>query len=86
MTTSFLDTFAYSCACVEVVESGLATSVQDGRPRLNGDGIPYGGPMDSVAFRAANLLAGNEEDVEALECTMMCVLSFPFFSRNLGCN
>lgn len=31
--------------------------------------------MDALAFKAANLLAGNAEDVEALECTIMSGLS-----------
>lgn len=69
--TTFLDSFEYVCPCIEVIESGLATSVQDGIPRVKGDGIPYGGPFDTLAARAANVLAGNEEIVEVLECTMV---------------
>ncbi|KAI5481371.1 urea carboxylase [Pseudohyphozyma bogoriensis] len=54
VTTKFLDTFPYVSSCVEVVDGGLSTSVQDLIPRLSGDGIPRGGPMDELAFQAAN--------------------------------
>src|SRR5262249_25275649 len=33
-------------------------------------GVPPSGPMDSLAFRIANSLAGNPESAAALECTM----------------
>jgi hypothetical protein len=81
VTTAFLDSFEYTCSCIEVIESGLATSVQDGTPRVKGDGIPYGGPFDTIAARAANVLAGNDERAEVLECTMMSV----FIHLDPGC-
>ncbi|GAA5886536.1 hypothetical protein JCM6882_001679 [Rhodosporidiobolus microsporus] len=72
VTTKFLDTFPYTLSCIEVVDGGLATTVQDGRPRLSsgGDGIPRGGPMDSLAAKAANLLVGNEPEVECFEAIL----------------
>ena len=38
IATAFLDTFAYTYPCIEILDGGLATSVQDMRPRLTGDG------------------------------------------------
>ncbi|GAA5838018.1 hypothetical protein JCM11251_006825 [Rhodosporidiobolus azoricus] len=77
VTTKFLDTFPYTLSCIEVVDGGLSTTVQDGRPRLSptGDGIPRGGPMDSLAAKAANLLVGNKPEVECFEA----ILSGPTF-------
>ena len=72
VTTSFLDTFAYSASCIEVLDEGLSTTIQDLRPRIcpSGDGIPPGGAMDELAFRCANTLAGNSTEVEAIEITL----------------
>ncbi len=40
-------------------------------------GIPRSGPMDSIAFRAANILVGNSPGTEALEVTLLgCRLYF----------
>ncbi len=52
-----------------VVEPGLQTTVQDypGRIGLWRVGIPPSGPMDSLAFRLANLLVGNPPGIAALE-------------------
>lgn len=49
---------------MEVVAPGLQTSVQDwpGRTGLWHVGVPPSGPMDSLAHRLANALAGNDED------------------------
>lgn len=54
---------------ITVVEPGLQTTVQDypGRVGLWRVGIPPSGPMDSFAFRLANLLAGNPPGAAALE-------------------
>lgn len=72
ITTKYLDTFPYTHSCIEVVDGGLSTTVQDGRPRLpsGGDGIPRGGPMDPWAAKAANLLVGNPVETEVLEITI----------------
>jgi biotin-dependent carboxylase-like uncharacterized protein len=57
---------------IEVVKPGLATSVQDaGRPGYYNIGIPLSGALDQYAFRAANLLVGNEEGAAALEATLL---------------
>ncbi|GAA5984795.1 hypothetical protein JCM10908_003507 [Rhodotorula pacifica] len=72
VTTKFLDSYEYKPSCIEVVDGGLSTSVQDGRPRLpsGGDGIPRSGPADELAAKAANLLVGNPVVTEVLEATV----------------
>jgi len=52
-----------------VVKAGLETSIQDypGRIGYWALGIPPSGPMDSLAFRLANLLVGNAVGAAALE-------------------
>ncbi len=53
---------------LEVLEGGLATTVQDGgRKGLYELGIPPSGAMDDFSLRAANLLVGNPEEAAALE-------------------
>jgi urea carboxylase len=56
-------------AAIEVREPGLQTTVQDypGRVGFWRVGIPPSGPMDSLAFRLANLLVGNAPGAAALE-------------------
>ena len=57
---------------IEVVEAGIQTTVQDypGRQGMQAQGFFPAGPMDHVALRAANLLAGNAEGEAALEVTL----------------
>lgn len=57
---------------LEIISGGLYTTVQDlpGRLGLWNVGVPPSGPMDSLAFRVANLLAGNPETEAGLEITM----------------
>jgi biotin-dependent carboxylase-like uncharacterized protein len=53
---------------LEVMEvSGLATVQDGGRDGWRRFGVPASGPMDVFAFRAANMLAGNNPEVAALE-------------------
>ncbi|HEU5432294.1 MAG TPA: 5-oxoprolinase/urea amidolyase family protein [Thermomicrobiales bacterium] len=56
---------------IEVLEGGIQTTVQDfpGRQGLLDQGICPAGPFDSVAFRLANLLVGNDPGAAALEIT-----------------
>lgn len=57
---------------VEVLESGLLTTVQDaGRPGFESEGVPRGGAADLLSYRVANRLAGNPDDVPALEMTLV---------------
>ncbi|MEX2554341.1 MAG: biotin-dependent carboxyltransferase family protein [Actinomycetota bacterium] len=56
---------------VHVLRPGASTTVQDlGRPGWGASGVPPSGAMDELSFRAANLLAGNDEGAAALEITI----------------
>jgi biotin-dependent carboxylase-like uncharacterized protein len=57
---------------IEVLEPGIQTTVQDypGRRGLLAKGFFPAGPMDHLAFRAANLLVGNPPDAAGLEVTL----------------
>ena len=57
---------------VEVVESGIQTTVQDypGRPGMLAQGFFPAGPMDHFAHRAANLLVSNPVSAATLEVTL----------------
>lgn len=72
VTTSFLRDFPYRRRAIDVIEPGTQTTVQDYPGRLGywHVGVPPSGPMDTLAFRFANRLAGNEEDAAALEITL----------------
>ncbi|KAL2867403.1 allophanate hydrolase subunit 2-domain-containing protein [Aspergillus lucknowensis] len=69
--TKFLDNFTYTSAAIDVVSGGSYTLVQDypGRPTV-GHGFGHAGPMDPIAFQAANVLAGNPVGTEGLEITL----------------
>ncbi len=70
--TTFLTRVDYQPRAFEVLEPGMQTTVQDYPGRLGywHAGVPPSGPMDALAFRLANRLAGNPEPAAALECTM----------------
>jgi urea carboxylase len=79
--TKWLDSLAFSARIIEVQRGGTMTTVQDWPGRLGywDVGVPPSGPMDSLAFRLANSLVGNEPSAAALECTMMGpVMKFGF--------
>jgi KipI family sensor histidine kinase inhibitor len=60
-----------AAAAVEVLEGGLATTVQDlGRFGHRRHGVAWAGAMDAPALRAANLLVGNAAGAAALECAV----------------
>ncbi|WP_016693068.1 urea carboxylase [Rhodococcus rhodochrous] len=58
---------------IDVLRAGTMTTVQDfpGRIGLWEVGIPPSGPMDDLAFRAANVAVGNPEGAPGLECTLL---------------
>ncbi|KAG1903472.1 carbamoyl-phosphate synthase L chain, ATP binding domain-containing protein [Suillus fuscotomentosus] len=66
-TTRFLDNFDFSPSAFTVLSAGIEMTIQDLPGRRIGLGIPRSGPMDSQAFSAANILAGNTPETEALE-------------------
>lgn len=70
--TQMLNTFDYQTQSFEVLEPGPQTTVQDypGRQGYWGVGVPPSGPMDSLSFRLANRLVGNDEHAAGLEMTV----------------
>ncbi|MDP3585290.1 MAG: urea carboxylase [Thiobacillus sp.] len=71
-TTRYLNAFRYHPATVDVIEPGVQSSIQDwpGRTGYWDVGVPPSGPMDALALRLANRLAGNAEGMAALELTV----------------
>ena len=71
-TTRYLGAFRYRPATIDVIEPGVQSSIQDwpGRTGYWDVGVPPSGPMDALALRFANKLAGNEEGAAALELTV----------------
>jgi urea carboxylase len=71
-TTRYLNAFHYRPATIDVIEPGVQSSIQDwpGRTGYWDVGVPPSGPMDALALRLANKLAGNEEGMAALELTV----------------
>jgi 5-oxoprolinase (ATP-hydrolysing) subunit C len=61
-----------STRAIEVLDGGIATTVQDypGRVGMMSQGLFPAGPMDHFAFRVADLLVGNEVGTAALEVTL----------------
>src|SRR3954451_15457227 len=57
---------------MEILEPGIQTTVQDypGRRGLLAKGFFPAGPMDHLAFRAANLIVGNPPEAAGLEVTL----------------
>ena len=56
--------------CLEVLEPGLATTVQDrGRSHTARLGVPVAGVTDPRSATLVNLLLGNDADAAVLECT-----------------
>ncbi len=71
-TTRYLNAFHYRPATIDVVEPGVQSSIQDwpGRTGYWDVGVPPSGPMDALALRLANKLAGNADGTAALELTV----------------
>ncbi len=57
---------------LRIVEPGFLTTIQDrGRFKYQKWGVPVAGAMDEYAFRAANILVGNDENEGCLEITLI---------------
>lgn len=71
-TTRFLDSFPYLAHCIDVLDGGAMTTVQDWPGRVGhwDVGVPPSGPMDDASLRLANRLLGNPEGAPALEITL----------------
>lgn len=71
MSEKTLDTNKIAAPTIDVLVPGIQTTIQDfpGRRGYWNIGVPPSGPMDNLAFRLANRLAGNEEGLAAIEIT-----------------
>lgn len=72
-TTNLLSTrFQYDPVALEFLDPGTFTTVQDYPGRVGiPNGVPVSGPMDSISFRAANILVGNPMGTEGFEITLI---------------
>jgi urea carboxylase len=73
-TTAFLtsSSFSFTPHTIDIISGGAYTTVQDWPARRGiGNGVPESGPMDSVSFRIANAIVGNDETTEGLEVTLI---------------
>jgi urea carboxylase len=71
-TTRYLNAFHYHPHSIDVLEPGVQSTIQDFPGRLGywNIGVPPSGPMDTLAFRLANRLLGNDDNAAALELTV----------------
>ena len=69
ISTAYLTGFVYRRNAVEILEPGTQTTIQDypGRTGYWHVGVPPSGPMDALALRTANRMAGNPAGAAALE-------------------
>ena len=70
--TRLLDDVRFQPHCLEVLQPGTYSSVQDYPGRLGywDIGVPPSGPMDDFAFRLANRIVGNHPAAAGLEFTL----------------
>ncbi len=72
ITTRLLANFCHQSFSMEVLSPGLQTTVQDYPGRLGywHVGVPPSGPMDTLAFRLANRLLNQPDNLAGLEITL----------------
>ncbi|KAJ7500978.1 allophanate hydrolase subunit 2-domain-containing protein [Mycena galericulata] len=70
-TTRFLSNFEYCPRSMTVLAAAIETTVQDFPGRTTRLGIPRSGPLDSISFRAANILVDNPIGMEGLEMIVL---------------
>ncbi|WP_054940655.1 urea carboxylase [Paenibacillus ihuae] len=70
--TNILNGYTPSERAIEVMDSGVQTTIQDfpGRTAYWDVGVPPSGPMDTLAFRIGNRLLGNSDQAPGLEMTL----------------
>lgn len=70
--TQWLSTLRIPSDCIEILDGGTLTTVQDYPGRLGhwDVGVPPCGPMDDLSFRIGNLQLGNEPGAPGLEMTL----------------
>ncbi|KAH9475545.1 Putative urea carboxylase [Psilocybe cubensis] len=85
VTTTFLESFKVQPRAFKVLSPGIDTTIQDLPGRHMKLGIPVSGPMDSLAFSAANILVGNPKTTEGLEIVVVpgVKASFHFFTSTV---
>ncbi|MBU1215772.1 urea carboxylase [bacterium] len=68
-TTKFLNSFVFTQNRIDVIRPGTQSTIQDypGRTGYWDIGVPPSGPFDSLSFRYANKLVGNDEKAAGLE-------------------
>ena len=68
-TTKSLSRFSFVPQSIDVLRPGTQTSIQDypGRVGYWDVGVPPSGPFDSLSFRYANVLVGNDSSASGLE-------------------
>jgi KipI family sensor histidine kinase inhibitor len=79
-------------ACLEVLDGGLLTTIQDrGRPGWRRFGVSAGGAADAVSSALANAVLGNAPQAAVLECTLsgprlrfLSSLAFAIAGADLG--
>ncbi|MDO6644635.1 urea carboxylase [Acinetobacter guillouiae] len=71
-TTRFLNSFLWKTQKIEVLQSGIQTSIQDITGRLGywDVGVPPSGAIDPLSLNVANQLLGNPYNTSGLECTL----------------
>ncbi|MBJ8551931.1 urea carboxylase [Acinetobacter bereziniae] len=71
-TTRFLNTFVWKTQKIEVLQSGIQTSIQDITGRLGywDVGVPPSGAIDPLSLNVANQLLANPYNTAGLECTL----------------
>ena len=71
-TTRFLNTFEWKTQKIEVLQSGIQTSIQDVNGRFGywDVGVPPSGAIDPLSLNVANQLLGNPFNTAGLECTL----------------
>lgn len=70
--TQLLNDFAPAESALEVLDSGVQSTIQDWPGRIGywDVGVPPCGPMDPLAFRTGNKLLGNPDNASGLELTL----------------
>lgn len=66
--TGFLSNFKFLPHLLEFIDSGSYTTIQDlpGRGRIR-NGVPQSGPVDSLSLQIANVIVGNDKNMECFE-------------------
>ncbi len=72
VTTRLLAEVQYRSTPIDVVSGGTQTTVQDAPGRVGSwsVGVPPSGPIDDLAFAAANRIVGNDVSAAGLEMTL----------------